>query len=564
MDDTLLNSMVRDLVATSDRWACRPLSAKIDYLDRIRDGVLSIADDWVAAAVKAKGLDPDSPVVGEEWMSGPYALLSWIADMRRTLTALNEDQNPLHGFPIRQRPNGQSVVRVYPNGIREALLLHGSTADVWMQPGQTPADVSGEAARVYRHGPPDGRVALVLGAGNIASIAPLDVLYKLYAECQVVLLKLNPVNDYLGPFLEQAFACLVDDGYLRFAYGAADVGTALCQHPDVDTIHVTGSARTYDAIVYGPGPDGEERKSRDERTLDKPITSELGGVSPTIVVPGPWTEADFRFQAEHLVTQKLHNSGHNCVASQVLVLPAGWAGTPRLLAAINDVIEASDDRPAYYPGADERLQSALRMHANVALSATCALVAGLDSADASTPAFREEFFGPVWAITEIPGEDAETFLRAAVRFANETLEGTLGANIVIDPKTARQIGPTLDAAIAELEYGTVAVNTWTALGYLIARAPWGAFPGQTRQGIQSGIGVVHNALLLENTQKTVVRGPFRAFPRALRHGTFTLAPRPPWFVTNRTAHTTGRRLTSYAAHGRIRQLPGVFASALRG
>ena len=48
-----------------------------------------------------------------------------------------------------------------------------------------------------------------------------------------------------------------------------------------------------------------------------------------IVLPGPWTAADFRYRAEHVATRKLHNAGHSCVASQVLILPAGWDGRPR-------------------------------------------------------------------------------------------------------------------------------------------------------------------------------------------------------------------------------------------
>ena len=122
----------------------------------------------------------------------------------------------------------------------------------------------------------------------------------------------------------------------------------------------------------------------------------------------------------------------------------------------------------------------------------------------------------------------------------------------------------LDDAVAELRYGTVAVNAWTGVGYLTQRASWGAFAGHTLTDIQSGIGVVHNALLLENPERTVVRGPFR--PRRGRSSTARLAlmPKPPWFVTNRTAATTGRRLTAFAAGPSWSALPGIFASALRG
>lgn len=43
-----------------------------------------------------------------------------------------------------------------------------------------------------------GKVALVLGAGNVSSIGLMDVLYKLFIENQATLLKMNPVNEYSG------------------------------------------------------------------------------------------------------------------------------------------------------------------------------------------------------------------------------------------------------------------------------------------------------------------------------------------------------------------------------
>jgi aldehyde dehydrogenase (NAD(P)+) len=151
-----------------------------------------------------------------------------------------------------------------------------------------------------------------------------------------------------------------------------------------------------------------------------------------------------------------------------------------------------------------------------------------------------------------------------VHFANDTLHGTLGANLIIHPQTITELGPALEDAIAELRYGTIAVNAWTGVGYLTPRASWGAFPGHTYNDIQSGVGVVHNALFFDRAQKTVVRAPFRPFPRSVAHAEFALSPRPPWFVTNRTADVTGRRLTYYAADGKLRHFPGIFASALRG
>jgi aldehyde dehydrogenase (NAD(P)+) len=180
------------------------------------------------------------------------------------------------------------------------------------------------------------------------------------------------------------------------------------------------------------------------------------------------------------------------------------------------------------------------------------------------PCFSDEYFSPVLATVSIPGDNPSAFIQAAVQFVNEKLDGTLGANIIIDPKTARENKADLDQAIADLKYGSIGVNTWCALAFLAAGGAWGAYPGHTYDNIQSGIGVVHNAFLFDKTEKTVATGPFRNFPRSLLHGELHMAPRPPWFVSNKTAHTTAKRLTYFAEKENILALPGIFASALRG
>jgi aldehyde dehydrogenase (NAD(P)+) len=498
-------------------------------------------------------------------MSGPYAVLIWINAVEETLTDIAAGRDPLEKFAVQQRTGGQTVVTVYPHGMQERLLLNGFSVEVWMQRGTTPSSLPAEIATFYKRPWHDGRLALVLGAGNIASIPALDVLYRLYASGEVVILKLNPVNAYLGPILERAFAPFVADGFLRFADGAGDVGKYLTMHEAVETIHITGSAHTHDVIIYGPGAEGAVRKARDERLLAKPITSELGGVAPTIVVPGPWKKADFGFQAEHVATQKLHNNGFNCIASQVLVLPAQWDGASLFTDAVRQALSAAPTRPGYYPGSDDRRAAAIANYPGAEnLGGSRTLIVDVDPNDAEAYAFREEFFAPVEATTRLPGRDAADFLRHAVRFANETLNGTLGANIIIHPKTAHIFGSVLDEAIAALRYGTIAINTWTGVGYLTPRATWGAFPGHSINDVQSGIGVVHNALLFDRPEKTVVHGPFRPFPASVAGGEMAMLPRPPWFVTNKTADVTVQRLTELAGDGKWRHIPGIFSSALRG
>ena len=51
----------------------------------------------------------------------------------------------------------------------------------------------------------------------------------------------------------EAFKPFVDEGYVKFVYGGAQEGKLLCNSPVVKSIHLTGSAATYEAIMWGTG-----------------------------------------------------------------------------------------------------------------------------------------------------------------------------------------------------------------------------------------------------------------------------------------------------------------------
>ncbi|HEV3154518.1 MAG TPA: aldehyde dehydrogenase family protein [Candidatus Baltobacteraceae bacterium] len=521
-----VDAIDRDLERLSmakDAWARTSVARKISLLQALRRNVHSIAPDWVSAAANAKGLRENSPLAGEEWISGPWAVLYAINRYLRTLNAIDNTGEPRLP-PMRVRAGGQVALDVFPYSVYDRVLLNGVRAEVRMQQGVDIQQTRRSAAAFYREAQPDGHLAVVLGAGNISSIAPLDVLYKLLAEGAVCMLKMNPVNDYLGPIFERAFEPFVDAGFLRFAYGGAETGAYLCAHPAVDRIHVTGSERTHNAIVAQAGS-------------GKQITSELGNVSPTIVVPGAWSAADVRFQAENIATQKAHNAGFNCIAAQVLILPRDWEHSGALRDEVARVFERMEPRPEYYPGAAARRIDAAGPESGL----RC--VIDIDrNADAAF--FQNETFSGVLATVELPG-DTEAFVRAAVAFANERLHGTLGANVIAHPRTMRESSALVEQAVDDLRYGCIGVNAWTGVGYFITETPWGAYPGHTIDDIQSGIGVVHNSYFLERTEKSVVRAPFTPFPRSARSGERTLLPRPPWFITNTRQAEVGRALCDF-------------------
>ena len=569
-DDTrgALDEALGVLRAHATEWAKTSTTERIALLTQVKDALMDVAPQWADAARERKQIPKGSPLEGEEWVSGPYAVMGACNLLIETMSAM-EGRSFLRGLPKRTLSSGQLAVSVAPHAIWDHLLLSGVSAEVWMQPGVTADNLAENTAGAYAI-PPDqreGKVALVLGAGNIAAITPLDCMQKLFSEHQVVIMKMNPVNDYLAPFLERALAPLCERGFLRIVKGDGAVGAYLCEHDDVDEIHITGAQSTHDLIVWGRGEEGEKNRAAGTPKLDKRITSELGAVCPTIVVPGAWTAADIRFQAEQIVTQKLHNSGFNCVACQVLVLPADWEHTDTLLAEVEKVISAMPERGLYYPGAGDRMETFAEGKSDVRALArrggqTCLLAeCAVSEADSIG---QDEVFAPALTVVRLPGT-GDAFLAAAIRFANTSLHGTLGANILIDPATLSSMGKSrFEELLLELHYGAIAVNAWTGLNFLMPQVPWGAFPGHTLADVQSGIGMVHNTYMFDKTERAVVYAPFRPFPRTLLHGGLTLLPRPPWFVTNTHGAQLGRLLTAFQYRPGWLKIPGIFAHALQG
>ncbi len=561
------DAAVADLARHKDEWARLPVTKKRAFLEGMLQKTHTAAPHWVAAAARSKGVRGNSALMGEDWASGPWALMFGLNALMVTLRAIEAEGAPPLG-KVRTRPNGQLAVEVYPANFLDRLLLSGYKAEVWMQPGVTAENLQGSMAEFYKQPEPRGAVTLVLGAGNVDAIAPLDMLYKLYVEGHVCLLKTHPVKDYVRPYLEQIFSDLIEGGFVRIVSGGAEQGAHLVEHSGIDEIHLTGSWKTHDAIVFGPGEEGQARKRRGERLNSKRVSAELGCVTPTIVLPGPWSDADLRYQAEHIATQKSHNAGFNCVAAQVLVTSREWSRTPELLSAIREIYRGLESRKPFYPGAAGRQRAAVETHPQAELLDSSevprTLITGLDPSQASETCYRTEVFVEVLAQTSLPGDTPEAFLREAVRFCNDSLWGTLGANIIVHPNTIKQLGAAFEQALADLRYGSIGINVWSGGGFLLAQTSWGAYPGHTPDDIQSGIGVVHNSLMFGRPEKSVAQAPFYPFPRNLLHGEWHFSPKPPWFVTHRTSDVVFRRLVDLEADRSFRHLPGIFLAALRG
>ncbi|MEO1370170.1 MAG: aldehyde dehydrogenase family protein, partial [Acidobacteriota bacterium] len=343
--------------------------ASVDLADRraiVRELIKDfdrVAERWYERGRDAEGLPADMPQAAEEWLSGPYMVLRNLTLLDRALGEIERFGAPKVPGPVTERSDGTTVAQVFPTDGWDRLFYAGVTGEVWMQPGVTPSTLKETMAVAYRDDADrSGGCCLVLGAGNVSSIGPMDVLYKLFVEHKTTLLKMHPVNAYLGPLITEGFQALVDWGVLRVVYGGADVGQYLCEHDDVTEIHITGSDKTVDAIVFGAGAEGRDRKQKRRPRNTKPISSELGNVSPVIVVPGPWSAGDLAFQGENIASMLTNNAGFNCNAARVVVQHAGWKKRKPLLDQVRRVLRSTPTRYAYYPGAADRWAAFVDAH----------------------------------------------------------------------------------------------------------------------------------------------------------------------------------------------------------
>ena len=506
-----LEQAIEGLAQSKVRWQKTSHDTRIQYLEVCLERLRLAAPKWVHSAALAKGLEPGSATSGEEWFLGPVITAR---HLRLLIHTLGSKGKPSHKYF--RREEGRTKVGVFPLGLWESILWLGVSAELWLQPG-APETQGSELHQA-------SQVGLVLGAGNVASIPSTDVLHKLFVENQVVLLKMNPVNDYLGPIIADVFEPLVKEGFLAVVYGGAEVGALACQAPKVETIHITGSQHTHDQIVWG----GDKQGSK---PIEKAISSELGCVTPVLVVPGPWSEKQLRYQARHVVAMKVYNAGFNCVAAQVILTSRSWPLRERFLDLLEEELGRVKARSPYYPGAEERRENFSR-ELDQALAPHWTFVRDIPH---DSKALQEEAFCGAFAEVALETEGPADFLLQATDFANQKIWGNLSANILIHPHTQGAYRAAFERSLGELAYGTIGVNLWSGVCFGLITPPWGAYPGNSLENISSGRGFVHNTLLFDHPEKTVVTGMF------------TTPYLPPWIHNNQGLEELGRRMFDFEA-----------------
>ena len=131
-------------------------------------------------------------------------------------------------------------------------------------------------------------------------------------------------------------------------------------------------------------------------------------------------------------------------------------------------------------------------------------------------------------------ENEQDYASKSIEYVNNEVWGNLGVAVLIKKHNSRKNKELLNSYVQNLNYGTVAINEWPALGFIIPTMPWGGYPGNKDSDIQSGQGYVHNALFFESPLKGVLYSKFK----------LPLID-PVWFTSNKKGRKVFKNLTYY-------------------
>ena len=514
-------------------------------LDETISNIKEVSYFWATICSDNKGTTK-TPAEGEEWLGGPFA--SVLATQYYIKSLTNDDDLDEGNFN-----NSENSYKVFPNNFIERITFPFINAKVYFNKSMSFEDINKFRGFSKRYDI-EPSITLVLGAGNFSSIPYLDVLYHLITRRSVILLKLNPVNDYLKPVFEKVFKNFIERGYIIVTNGNINESKYMATHPGINHIHLTGSDKTYEDIVYGRELTGNERSIKTVTKVNsKPITSELGNVTPIIIHPGKWSTSDIKYQARKIVTGKLNNNGFNCIAAQVVVLPDGWGHTETLIKYVKYYMNKAKDRKAYYPDSIERLT---KLEKDKSYERVNSLSCTTPHLTREIKAYNKYELDEVWSSTiyfrKIAYSNAEDYVKKSIDYCNNELWGNLGVSVIIKNHNNKFNKHITNSYIENLKYGTIAINEWAAIGYIIPQLPWGGFPGNKDNDIQSGQSVVHNSMLFESPLKGIVETKFR-ISRLID---------PPWFITNRKSRRLFMNLTYFQINNTKINLIKLIFSAL--
>ncbi|HEY2895301.1 MAG TPA: hypothetical protein VGJ16_13845, partial [Pirellulales bacterium] len=242
-----VNRCAGELAAAKQKLSSLSLAERTRLLEDCLERTVHLAHRWVDAACQAKGIPAGNPARAEEIAAGPVSTvrhLRLLIQNHRSVERTGRIELPA---PPIETLDGTLGVQVMPvRGLFDSVVFAGFKAHTFLSRGYDRRDL--ERLGQQLKNPRPARLVLVLGAGNVSSIPATDTISKVFQEGHCVLLKMNPVNEYLGEIFEELFARLIAAGFVRVVYGGAEVGGAAIDNAEVEEVHITGSIHSHDAI----------------------------------------------------------------------------------------------------------------------------------------------------------------------------------------------------------------------------------------------------------------------------------------------------------------------------
>jgi len=499
--------------ANADKWNKLEHSKKLVHLKKMQDNLNEIFEEWGKACSESRGLENYELFKGVGYVMGPGVFGLWLNQLIQTYESLVSTNAPPK--PVAERKvNNSKIAQVLPYTTLDSIAGGGQKVELWMEPGK---DIS--QGKILSAKP--GLVG-ILGAGNYE--APVDILTKMFLHQKVAVYKSHPnLAHSSAKYIRQLMKSLIDEDFLAVIEGTIEPGQTLIASDSVDELLMTGGAATFDRIVWGDDPNA---KQSGQPLVTKPFEAELGAVSPWVLVPGQWSDADLKHHAEYLVSCKMMNSGAICASPQVVVYDEQWPQIDKFQQLVEKALADFPELPVFYGGSCQRATSiASDTKGKVSWpkgkpvgdrnekGERAAVRPGIvkDVKDPNATVLNTEVFAPLLSFISVKSDTgaADTFLPAAVKLCNEHCFGSLSMSIMIDGATQKQYATELDNAIDALKWGSIGINTWGGSLVFHAASRWGAYPGlHSIKDVQSGLGEIGNCRLYDHAAKSVAWEPF--------------------------------------------------------
>jgi acyl-CoA reductase-like NAD-dependent aldehyde dehydrogenase len=505
---TTLDGILSRLTAGAASFATRGPAERAALARDTAARVAAVAQRWTDTAVGIKGAGGEAagPVVAEETATGPIATLRLLLVTARAWEEIGASGLPRPSARLRIQhaagPGGFVALDLLPEPrLFDGAIFQGYRATVrCVNPGGLDTFRASWRAEAESR-PRGGGVAVVLGSGNVTGLAPADVIDQIFAHGRAVLLKLHPVHAALQDVHRDALAPLVEAGLLEIVTGDAELARAAVAAPAVTHVHLTGGRATFDAIVWGPG--GPRPSAAP--VLAKPISCELGNVTPWIMLPGRYSPRQLRFQADLVATSIANNTSFNCIATKCVVTCRRWPQREEFLRLVAGRLGSLPPRPAWFPGSAAAWEAATGMQVPADGCLPWTFLTGID-ANRDRRLIDREWFVPVATEVPLDAADIESFCGRAAEFTH-SLPGSLAGSVTVPATLSSADAARAELMVEHLRYGVVAVNTWSAIAYALGSVPWGGYPGATLLEPASGIGRVHDPLMLPLVHDSILRAP---------------------------------------------------------